>query len=79
MKKMFEMPVVNVERFEVTDVVTLSDLRSCTAHSHLRCCTASDLHKIHVSLLSQHGIDSLCKLNSVLEVLDKFLLHRTHL
>ena len=26
MKKMFEMPVVNVERFEVTDVVTLSGL-----------------------------------------------------
>lgn len=24
MKKMFEMPTVNVERFEVTDVVTLS-------------------------------------------------------
>ena len=26
MKKMFEMPTVNVERFEVTDVVTLSGL-----------------------------------------------------
>ncbi len=24
MKKMFEMPTVNVERFDVTDVVTLS-------------------------------------------------------
>ena len=26
MKKLFEMPTVNVERFEVTDVVTLSGL-----------------------------------------------------
>ena len=26
MKKMFEMPTVNVERFEVTDVVTLSGI-----------------------------------------------------